>query len=307
MSRCTRAASRRAAAAAALPPCRLEALSHDELMIVARRLSNPLDPSILVSLSSTSESLREPLRPLLTELKEQRARTKQLYAKVYFGRNEDELSWRHVGLTASHVKTLAMLLRAESLRQVKELELGENNIGDEGMKTLCEALGAAALPRLQKLYLHNNKFGSAGVSALAAALGRGALPSLRTLHLSSNPIGDQGLARLAPMLRRLPALKELFLQANEIGDESVAALVGKPKAGEWPALEGLSLGFNSIGDAGCATLTKAIDSGALPALKDQCIQIQVWDWDACAVSQGAASRLKAAAARRGLSAFVAHH
>ena len=95
------------------------------------------------------------------------------------------------------------------------------------------------------------------------------------------------------MLRRLPALKELFLQANEIGDESVAALVGKPKAGEWPALEGLSLGFNSIGDAGCATLTKAIDSGALPALKDQCIQIQVWDWDACAVSQGGASRLKA--------------
>ncbi|KAK1734035.1 leucine-rich repeat protein [Skeletonema marinoi] len=105
------------------------------------------------------------------------------------------------------------------------LDLGHNNIDDEGLHALVG--GLINCHNLTSLYLHRNELSTCclehldleqtnmdndGVAVLAAGLAR--LPTLKKLDLSNNRIGDQGLQALVGGLGCCNLLEELYLSRN---------------------------------------------------------------------------------------------
>ena len=83
-----------------------------------------------------------------------------------------------------------------ALASLKELDLGENIIGDDGIKALADACASGALDNLKDLVLSNNQISDAGLSALAKAItpgpnGKGALPKCTRIVLVGNPASDE--------------------------------------------------------------------------------------------------------------------
>ena len=70
---------------------------------------------------------------------------------------------------------------------LKELKLGSNQIGDDGVAALASALRGGALPSCTEIYLSNNQIADDGVAALASALRGGALPACTEIGLYGNP------------------------------------------------------------------------------------------------------------------------
>jgi hypothetical protein len=239
-----------------------------------------------VDYSSASKGLREPMQRVgegaskspLQQLKEENAAAAALCLKMGVRsckalREEKQIAWRGIGLSATDLATLGKLIPV--LPALESLQLGElsASAGPDGVQ-LLKGLGVGALPAVTIVLLSNVCVGDAGASALAAALERGALPRLELLALHNAAIGDAGLVALAPALRRRPALKYLDLEGNPFGDKGLAALVAPPPADAPPAqaealaeLWNLTLANTQITDAGCAHLACRLRSGALPALE----------------------------------------
>jgi uncharacterized protein (TIGR02996 family) len=110
----------------------------------------------------------------------------------------------------------AYLARAACLRELKELQLDECEMGLEGARELARAPFLASLRRLNVNY---NSFGPEGLNALLEKQ-----PSqLHTLQMTANDLGDEGVAYLAES----PAsdtLQELDLRLNGLWKPSVKAL-----------------------------------------------------------------------------------
>jgi len=128
------------------------------------------------------------------------------------------------GLGVAGALHLADLLRdpaaAAALEDLEDLELGSNEVGEEGARAL-----AAALPRcpaLRKLHLSYNRLGEGGARALAEALPQ--CPALEQLELNNNGLGEGAARALAEALPRCPALRELGLSSNGVGEEAKAAV-----------------------------------------------------------------------------------
>ncbi len=152
------------------------------------------------------------------------------------------------------------------------LDLGRNEIGDEGIKSLARALRrlkslrklcldrnkltassgehlAAVLnsmPLLAYLQLIYNELGPGGATTIAGALASN--KSLATLYLSNNMIGDQGAAALGKALAANSGLKELHLQSNMIGTEGLRALA--EGLGKNNMLEKIAIRYNKIDPMG---------------------------------------------------------
>ena len=73
----------------------------------------------------------------------------------------------------------------------QELDLSENQIGDQGLLALSEAIGKGSLAQCTSLSLAYNQIGDPGMTALSEALGKGALPALQDIDLSGNPASDE--------------------------------------------------------------------------------------------------------------------
>ena len=74
------------------------------------------------------------------------------------------------------------------LRELEELSLGGNKLGDETAAALAALVQEeGALPKLKSLNLGNNQIGEAGMAALAAAIRGGALPACTKISLFANP------------------------------------------------------------------------------------------------------------------------
>ena len=248
--------------------CLLLALSHDELGVIVDGLADPLQPVVIVALSSTCLGLRTPLWAALEELRPQHARAKALCRKMGMACSELRAAPEVVrrDLTC-YMATLGMLL-AKWLPNLQILRLGENGLGSAGVQALCENLGRGAAPSLVELNLENNLLGPVGAEALAGALRRGALPKLKRLHMNHNLIGDQGLAALSPPLRKLPALSLLELSCCGIKDKGVGSLVADLGKDDFKALRSLLIGFNDITNTGAATFQTVIDAGGMPLMLD---------------------------------------
>ena len=75
-------------------------------------------------------------------------------------------------------QTAASRAASGALASLQDLNLGTNQIGDDGLKALAEACASGALASLKELYLYENQIGDAGISALADAVSSGALDKL---------------------------------------------------------------------------------------------------------------------------------
>ena len=259
----------------------LSKLSADEQGIILGQLLNPLEPRLVVYLSSASHELRALMPALRQQLRTEYESAAALCRKTGMRsckelREAKDVFWHNKGLFSADLATLGKL--GSVLPALAALTIIENSAGaagPDGVQRLAEGLAAGALPAVTSLAFANVHVGKSGALTLAAALGRGALSRLNNLTLSNADIGDAGLVALAPALRQRPALEKLRLMFNLFGDEGLAARVAPPPpAGALPTTTGvlkklkdLDLSYTEVSDAGCAALVSALDSGALPALE----------------------------------------
>jgi Ran GTPase-activating protein (RanGAP) involved in mRNA processing and transport len=117
-------------------------------------------------------------------------------------------------------KSLAEALgRKDNL--MKELDLRENQIGDDGVAALAQAL--TIKQGLLTLDLRENQIGNKGAQSIANALSNQC--TLTDLNLSDNQIGNDGARSLAHSLALNSHLKRLLLYANLIGDSGAESFL----------------------------------------------------------------------------------
>ena len=266
----------------------LSKLSGDEQGIILGQLLNPLEPRLVVYLSSASHELRALMPALRQQLRTEYESAAALCGKTGMRsckelREAKDVFWHNKGLFSVDLATLGKL--GSVLPALAALTIIENSAGaagPDGVQRLAEGLAAGALPAVTSLAFANVHVGKAGALALAAALGRGALSRLNILTLSNADIGDAGLVALAPALRQRPALERLNLSNNPFGNQGLRALVAPPPPadGSPPPTGGLlnlkilAISHTRIEDYpgslsgnGLTDLAAEIDNGALPALE----------------------------------------
>ncbi|XP_043854809.1 NACHT, LRR and PYD domains-containing protein 14-like isoform X2 [Dromiciops gliroides] len=129
------------------------------------------------------------------------------------------------GLTAVGCQDLSAALCSN--KNLTHLDLGENNLGDEGLKLLCAALGQPQC-NLQALDLLVCFLTEACCQALSDALILN--QSLRSLNLGHNALKDEGVKLLCQALRHPDCqlqrlgLKSLNVAQNALWDEGVRLL-----------------------------------------------------------------------------------
>ena len=163
---------------------------------------------------------------------------------------------------------------AGCLPELRELDLADNNIGDDGFSALADALCASATSKLERLTVSSNEIGDVGAARLGSALlgSPAALRSLVELSLDNNWVGDEGVKALARAFEygRLARLHILALDDNMIADAGAGAFADaclSQPAEVLVHLESLDLDGSDIGERGSQRLAEALDRGALPALK----------------------------------------
>ncbi|CAF3923814.1 unnamed protein product [Adineta steineri] len=103
---------------------------------------------------------------------------------------------------------------------VTTLELGGNEIGNQGAQHLANALEGNKT--LTTIYLGGNKIGDQGVQHLGHSLEIN--KTLTTLYLRGNKIGAKGAQHLANALESNKTLTILYLGGNKIGDQGAEYL-----------------------------------------------------------------------------------
>jgi Ran GTPase-activating protein (RanGAP) involved in mRNA processing and transport len=146
-------------------------------------------------------------------------------------------------IIASDLKFMAVLTN---------LELGLNNIGDDGAKAIAEALKVNAA--LTKLLLGYNNIGVDGAKAIAEVLKVNVV--LTILHLDNNNIGAEGAKAIAEALKVNAVVTTLFLGDNNIGVEGAIAIAEALKVNA--VVTTLDLGSNSIGVEGAKAIAEAL-------------------------------------------------
>ncbi|EFC36929.1 predicted protein [Naegleria gruberi] len=118
------------------------------------------------------------------------------------------------------------------MKQLTLLDIGGNQIGDEGIKPISK------MKQLTSLYVYNNQIGVAGAKYI------GEMKQLTSLTISGNYIGDTG-AKFISEMKQLTSLNTCY---NEIGVE------GAKSISEMKQLTSLEIGGNRVGDEGAKFL-----------------------------------------------------
>ena len=172
-------------------------------------------------------------------------------------RRSTSLSWRCKRLVAGDARIVAYLLASPVTAVLTDLNLGCNQIRDEGAAAIAEALSGNAV--LTNLDLWNNNVGDEGSKALANALRVNGV--LTTLDLSGEPyssggIGPEGASAIAEALKVNGVLTDLQLGVNQIGDEGAKELASALRVNG--VLKTLDLSRNYIGDEGAKAIGAAL-------------------------------------------------
>lgn len=135
-------------------------------------------------------------------------------------------------------------------KQLRILNLGNNEFTASGMKLLTQAL--PAFIALEELFLyHNPEIGSQGAQAISRLLsmkeGEG-MPKLLRLVISVCGLKDAGVKALADALRGNDTLIELDISGNNASDASIHMLGEVITHNR--TLKTLNLGLNCIGQRG---------------------------------------------------------
>jgi hypothetical protein len=153
------------------------------------------------------------------------------------------LELRRCAITGAHAEWLAGGVLAQC-RALVHLDLGYNDIGDEGSEILAGVLGHCA--SLAHLDLSGNYIRAGGVERFAGVLGQCA--ALAYLDLDANDIGPDGAESLAGALGQCASLAYIDLTHNDIGPDGAESLAGV--LGQCAALAHLDLSCNGFGPDG---------------------------------------------------------
>ena len=120
----------------------------------------------------------------------------------------------NIGLTAQATKSIGSMMCV-----LKELDISNNNIGDQGTKILSQ--GLACTQTLKRLDINHCSIGAMGTGELACALTINS--SLEILWMNGNAIGHLGAAGIAASLSVNKTLKELSLTGDPTIDYIAAS------------------------------------------------------------------------------------
>ncbi|XP_072356571.1 NACHT, LRR and PYD domains-containing protein 3-like [Scyliorhinus torazame] len=163
-----------------------------------------------------------------------------------------KLSLWNAGLTDSCVEDLASALSKN--RSLKDLNLGSNNLGDQGIKLLSAALRNPDC-KIQKLELYNNALTHCCTGDLACALSTN--QSLTDLNLGNNKLGDSGVKLLCLALGNPDCkIQKLGLGAVALTNSCAESLVDALRTNQ--SLTDLDLSVSNLGDSGVILLSMAL-------------------------------------------------
>jgi Ran GTPase-activating protein (RanGAP) involved in mRNA processing and transport len=142
--------------------------------------------------------------------------------------------------------------------QLQELNVGENNLGDDGVATLVtHILQSKTSTALHRLDLRSNNITCTGAMPLQGLLL--GTPSLRTLILSDNDLGDHGIMALSRALQqqsKTAQLQILDVNGNTITPVGASALGTMLRVNK--SLQALHVSFNHVGDDGVEIIVSAL-------------------------------------------------
>ncbi|XP_078057470.1 NACHT, LRR and PYD domains-containing protein 3-like isoform X1 [Mustelus asterias] len=139
---------------------------------------------------------------------------------------------------------------------LRDLNLGENALGDSGVKLLSAALRNPNC-KIQKLSLHSNSLTDSCANDLASALTTN--QSLIDLNLGDNKLGNLGVNRLSMALKKLECkIQKLDLYRNALTDSCTEDLASALSTNE--SLKILNLGSNSFTDQSVPPLCRLIQN-----------------------------------------------
>ena len=157
-----------------------------------------------------------------------------------------KLFLHNCSLTAT--ASLELLKSLSTCRNLTELDLGKNNLGDAGHQLAQSIRSWGDEPPLQKLYLHNCSLTATASLELVKSLST--CRHLTVLHLGENDLGEAG-HQLAQSIRSWgnePPLQKLFLHNCSL--TATASLELVKSLSTCRHLTVLHLGENDLGEAG---------------------------------------------------------
>ena len=139
-----------------------------------------------------------------------------------------------------------------SVENVTRWDLADNTFGDDGGAVLANALKRC--PKLKDLNLRDCSLGDEGIIFVCQALIEANCP-LEVLDLSGNEITPTGAKAVAGLLREVSdTLLNLFIEENELTSKGVAIIAKVlPKCS---SLREIKLGMNECGNIGADALSK---------------------------------------------------
>ncbi|XP_043826129.1 ribonuclease inhibitor isoform X2 [Dromiciops gliroides] len=184
-----------------------------------------------------------------------------------------KLSLQNCSITGAGCELILSLLRTKPT--LRDLQLSDNHLGDEGMKLLCEGLmdPRCSLERLELEYCEVTTASCEALSSVLKAKG-----SLQELTLNNNELGEAGVVLLCQGLMD-PNCKLQVLKLEGCGVTSAnckdLSMVLQTKE----SLQELCLGENKIGDAGLAQLYQGV-------LSPTCRLKTLWLWECDITAEG---------------------
>jgi hypothetical protein len=145
------------------------------------------------------------------------------------------------------VAGLDFILNSATIPSLRELDLSDNGLGNEGA---CRVASSPLLGQLQSLSLEGNGIDHDGYMALVRSAGTTRLTRLR---LANNPLGDRAVGALTRWAG-VSALRTLILYQAELSDAAAIELAECPTLAQ---LEELYLGWNRIGATGALALANS--------------------------------------------------
>lgn len=154
------------------------------------------------------------------------------------------------------------LAEKDKVSNFEELNLSDNNIGDEGAQWLLKGLtsktstGESVGQNLRVLLMPRARMSATGMQAIGGVIG--ASSSLENVVLSSNICDAEGVkGEFSAGLSANKSVKSLCLAACRLGDEGVVQLCNGPLRSH-PTLEHVSLAYNRLEVAAAQSLGAAL-------------------------------------------------
>jgi Ran GTPase-activating protein (RanGAP) involved in mRNA processing and transport len=148
----------------------------------------------------------------------------------------------------------------------EEINLSDNNIGDEGAMWL--QLGLSGNPTLKTLLLPRTSMTATGVKAIGTLIGE--CPNIETVVVSSSTVDSDGLkGEFCDGLAKNKSLKSLYLAVCRLGDKGIAPLCEGPLKNH-PTLEHISLNYNRLEVAAAKSLAAMLRTNQTLQYLDVC-------------------------------------